>query len=64
MPDEEVYLLMKTLIRYIIGIKISPRLRFRMLPVGGVFSCLGTPGAGEWNGFGLSMELPAGPGRG
>lgn len=42
----------------------SPRLRFRMLPVGGVFSCLGTPAAWEWNGLGLSKELLAGPARG
>lgn len=27
------------------GIKDSPRLRFRILPVCGVFSCLGMPGA-------------------
>lgn len=49
---------------YILGIKDSPRLRFRMLPVCGVFSCLEMPGAWEWNGLGLSNELPAGPGRG
>lgn len=29
----------------ICGIKDEPRLRLRMLPVGGVFSCLGMPGA-------------------
>lgn len=49
---------------FIIVKKGLPRLRLRMLPVGSVFSCLGMPTAWEWNGFGLSKELPAGPGRG
>lgn len=42
-----------------------PRLRLRMLPVVGVFSCLTRVlGAGEWKGLGLSKVLPVRPALG
>lgn len=43
-----------------IKVRVSPRLRFRMLPVCGGLSCFVMPGAWEFIVLGLSREFPAG----